>query len=366
MARSPRDPGCLAYRDLLRDEHFPANRENLPAVNLNSQKGDAHRQKRLLLSSLASAAACAFLYRFVRGSVADLLSWPNYELSECAGEIAARIPPARFSLDIAARLNPPGQTCDRGNTTHPTFLRFPLHPLSRRASQNMDESCSPLIRQQRAKNAGTGELLSLRMRAGDEETGAEMSEQERRAEFITLPLAGQEASAQALAWTMHLPDKLERALNGHVPTIENLAHLPSTRMVFEEPAWSAPPSRETMHHNIVDDEPGGYHIPAGSSLFWSQDTVHRQLDGRENREEDHLERFPPDAVVKRQNYAASLVETVSAGKPWPAYRFKMPPGVPSIKPGVLLTLHPSLFYAAAGTTQPGGSKQPGQACLLAR
>ncbi|HEY1351975.1 MAG TPA: cytochrome P450 [Ktedonobacteraceae bacterium] len=123
MARSPRGLECLTYElswDLLRDERFPADWENLLgacgltaedeayrlfAVNLNSLEGDAHRHKRRLLNPLFSAAALAPSHEFVREVVADLLSRVNCENFDFASEIAPQVPSTLFCHLIGAPLS---------------------------------------------------------------------------------------------------------------------------------------------------------------------------------------------------------------------------------------------------------------------
>ncbi|HEY1351978.1 MAG TPA: cytochrome P450 [Ktedonobacteraceae bacterium] len=333
-----------------------------------------HHQRINAMGSLMTSAALKMLEDWQPAIKAQKPINMDEEMMRLTLQITSK---ALFSLDIADTSNPFGQACDVVNTTLTNFIRFPLIPLSwptpqhlryRRAIENMDKICYALIRQRQAKNEDTGDLLSMMMQTRDEETGTGMSEQELRDEVITLLFAGQETSAESLAWTMYLlsqypeiearfHDELDRVLNGRVPTIEDLAHLPYTRMVLEESVRIYPPSWEIMRHTIADDELGGYHIPAGSLLFWTQYTVHRHPDFWENPEEFNPERFLPEAVAKRHSYAYipfsngprvcigntfSLVETqlvlATFGQ---RYRFRMPPSAPPVKPVALLTLHPS-------------------------
>lgn len=122
MARSPRGLECLTYDlswDLLRDERFPADWENmlgacgltpedeayrLFAVNLNSLEGEAHRHQRRLLNPLFSTVALAPSHAVVRQIVSGLLDQVNCQQFDFAAEVAPQVPSALFCHLIGAPL----------------------------------------------------------------------------------------------------------------------------------------------------------------------------------------------------------------------------------------------------------------------
>ncbi|HET8841372.1 MAG TPA: cytochrome P450, partial [Ktedonobacteraceae bacterium] len=224
---------------------------------------------------------------------------------------------ALFSLDISPESNPFGQACAEVNTCLTNFVRFPLIPLTwptpqgrryQRALQTIDEICYSLIRERRESKEDSGDLVTMLLQARDEETGEGMSELQLRDEVVTLLFAGHETTAVTLTWIWYLlsqhPDveerfhnELDTVLNGRVPTMEDLAQLPYTKMVVDEAMRIYPSAWEVMRHTIQDDELGGYHIPAGTILFWSQYIVHRHPEFWDNPEEFIPERFLPELAA---------------------------------------------------------------------
>jgi cytochrome P450 len=333
-----------------------------------------HHQRIDAMGALMTTAALELIKHWEEGGNQPRVIDMDAEMMRLTLQITSK---ALFSMDVAQESNPFGQACDQVNKTLVGYIRFPLIPLSwptpqhlryRRAIQRMDEICYDVIRQRRESNEDLGDLLSMMLQTKDEESGEGMSEQELRDEVITLLFAGQETSAEALTWTFYLlsqyPEieaqfhaELDQVLNGRAPTINDLPQLRYTKMLVEESMRIYPPAWEVMRNTIHDDELGGYHIPAGSVLFWSQYTVHRHPDFWENPEEFKPERFLPEEVAKRHSYAYipfsngprvcignsfSLVEIqmvlATLGQ---RYRFRLPAGAPPIEPVALLTLHPS-------------------------
>lgn len=333
-----------------------------------------HHQRIDAMGMLMTNAALELIERWEKGGDKSLVVDMDAEMMRLTLQITSK---ALFSMDVAHESNPFGQACDQVNKTLVGYIRFPLIPLNwptpqhlryRRAIQRMDEICYDVIRQRRESNEDLGDLLSMMLQTKDEESGEGMNEQELRDEVITLLFAGQETSAEALTWTFYLlsqhPEveaqfhaELDQVLNGRTPTISDLPRLPYTKMLVEESMRIYPPAWEVMRNTIHDDVLGGYHVPAGSVLFWSQYTVHRHPDFWDNPEEFRPERFSPQEVAKRHNYAYipfsngprvcignsfSLVEIqLVLAMLGQRYRFRLPAGAPPIEPVALLTLHPS-------------------------
>jgi cytochrome P450 len=147
---------------------------------------------------------------------------------------------------------------------------------------------------------GHGDLISILMRARDDDTGAGMTNEQLRDEATTLVIAGSETTGNTLAWACYLlaqhPRIQERlqaeadlVLAGADADYETVSRLPFTRAVITEtlrlysPVWILP------RRALVDVELDGYLVPAGGRMFFSPYALNR--DARLHRDPD---RFDPD------------------------------------------------------------------------
>jgi cytochrome P450 len=158
----------------------------------------------------------------------------------------------------------------------------------------------------RSRGVGTGDredhgdLISILMRAHDDDTGAGMTNEQLRDEATTLVIAGSETTGNTIAWACYLlaqhPQIQERlqeeadlVLAGADADYETQSRLPFTRAVITEtlrlysPIWILP------RRALVDVELGDHLLPAGSRMFFSPYALNR--DARLHRDPD---RFDPD------------------------------------------------------------------------
>ncbi len=156
----------------------------------------------------------------------------------------------------------------------------------RQSLRQLDAVIYGLIERRRAAKDQTPDLLSMLLHARDPETGAGMSDRQLRDEVATIMAAGHETTAVALTWTWHLlsqhadvwdrlQDELKTALDGRLPTVEDVDALPYTRMVIEESMRLYPPVYCTTRGLVADDNLDGYHLPARSMIFVSSWVMHR-------------------------------------------------------------------------------------------
>jgi cytochrome P450 len=141
-----------------------------------------------------------------------------------------------------------------------------------------------------------------------------MSDIQLRDEAVTLLVAGHETTASALTWTLYMlsqypevGDRLQRevdeVLGDRKPTLEDLANLRYTRMVIDESLRLHPPGWLTFRKAEADDEIGGYHIPAGTTLTLSQWATHRHPEIWDDPESFDPERFSPERSKGRPPFA---------------------------------------------------------------
>lgn len=141
----------------------------------------------------------------------------------------------------------------------PLWVPTPHNWRFRHAVAVYDALVKQIIAARRQARPHTGEqemdVLALLLAAYDDTSGAGMSDRQLRDEVITFIGAGAETSAHALSWTWYLlahhptiarrvHAELDTVLGGRQPSLQDLPHLPYSRMVLAEalrlypPRWS--------------------------------------------------------------------------------------------------------------------------------
>ena len=249
----------------------------------------------------------------------------------------------------------------------PEFVPTPNHLRLGRAARRLDAIIYDLIARRRAAGEAGDDLLSLLLRARDEEEGGgPMTDRQLRDEAMTLFMAGHETTANTLAWAWCLlaghPEaeaklhaELDSVLDGRPPTLADLPRLTYADRVISETLRVFPTVWILGREAIEPVTIGGYRVPVGTTLFMPQWVIHR--DGRFF---DDPKAFRPDrwadGLAKRipryayfpfgggpricignafaQMEAVLLLATI-AGR----YRLKMDPGF-EVKPWATMTLRP--------------------------
>jgi len=188
----------------------------------------------------------------------------------------------------------------------PDWLPTPEQRRQRRLSDKLSRIVLDAIRSRRASHAEGDDLLSMMVQMADAETGERMTDEEIRAEVITLYLAGFETTALTLTYVWYelarqpaigsrLHAELDRVLGGRPPRFDDLDRLPYTRMIFKEALRLYPAAYFVVRYVAEPIELGGHSIPRGSVLMISPFAVHRQPDLWEEPERFDPERFADDA-----------------------------------------------------------------------
>ena len=192
---------------------------------------------------------------------------------------------ALFGVDLGEEVNNVGDMINMAAD----LLEKPKYARFQNALQYVDQVVFGIIEERRRTNVDTGDLLSKLLQARDEETGQGMDDRQLRNQVITLLLAGYETTANALTWTWYLlaqnPGQAEQmraearqVLRGSLPSSEDLADLPYTRMVFEESLRIYPPAWVIGRKALGEDEIGGYRVPAEAIIAISPYVAHRHPD----------------------------------------------------------------------------------------
>ena len=167
------------------------------------------------------------------------------------------------------------------------------------ASRRLRTMLTNIIDEYRATGTDRDDLISILMRASDDETGTGMTSRQLRDEATTLVIAGSETTGNSIAWACYLlathPQAQERlqaevdeVLAGADASYETLAALPYTRAVITEalrlysPVWILP------RRAVADVELDGHLLRAGSRIMFSPYALNR--DARLHRDPD---RFDP-------------------------------------------------------------------------
>ncbi|MFD7334410.1 cytochrome P450 [Streptomyces violascens] len=177
----------------------------------------------------------------------------------------------------------------------PAWVRTPSRRRLLAAVATIDTEVHRLIGERRDRTGSGGDpahraeerddLLTRLLAARDEE-GRPLSPREVRDEAVTLWAAGHETTSTALTWTFYLLSRapeararleaeLQDALAGRAPTIDDYERLPWTQQIVKEamrlypPVWIIPAvARE-------DATLGGTRVPAGTIVWCSTWTTHR-------------------------------------------------------------------------------------------
>jgi cytochrome P450 len=156
----------------------------------------------------------------------------------------------------------------------------------KRALARLDAILRSLIVERRSSAGHGDDLLSVLLRATDDESRVRMSDRQLRDEMMTLFLAGHETTATALTWTWYLlsqhPDvdakltgELDRVLGQRTPTAADLSNLPYTDMIVREVLRLYPPAPGVAREPLEDVTLAGYVVPRGSLISIDTYAMHR-------------------------------------------------------------------------------------------
>lgn len=154
------------------------------------------------------------------------------------------------------------------------------------AKKTLDDVIYKIIDERRASGEDTGDLLSMLLNAQDEESGAQMTDEQIRDECLTIFLAGHETTSNALTWTFYLLSQnadaqakvhaeLDAILKDKPLTPEDYPQLKYTESILAEAMRLFPPAWAIGRLAIEEHEFGGFTIPKGSLVLASTFVMHR-------------------------------------------------------------------------------------------
>jgi cytochrome P450 len=166
--------------------------------------------------------------------------------------------------------------------------RLPV-PKLRRARMSrvrLDQIIYRMIADRRASGRDHGDLLSMLLRAQDEDDGGGMTDEQVRDEAMTIFLAGHETTANALTWLWYLVsgapevearlhEEVDRVLQGRLPALADVPSLACIERIVTESMRLYPPAWIIGRRALVPYEIDGYLAPARSIFVFSPYIVQR-------------------------------------------------------------------------------------------
>jgi cytochrome P450 len=245
----------------------------------------------------------------------------------------------------------------------PPWVPTPRNLAVRRTLRTLKSMVDRIIDEHRTRECG--DLLSMLMAARDEASGSGLTDAQLHDEVLTIVAAGHETSANVLTWCFHLlaqhpdvekklSDEIDSVLAGRTPRLTDLPKLTYTACVFQEVMRLYPPLWALEREAIGDDEVGGFHVAAGSSVAIFLYGLHRHERYWKQPHEFRPERFSADQETRPRsvylpfgagprrcighNFAmmeAQIVLSMVVQR----YRIRVVPDHPVV-PQALITLHP--------------------------
>jgi cytochrome P450 len=278
---------------------------NLPVMN-----GAAHRQQRRLMQPSFHKQQIAAYHRdmvaLTEGMLARLHPGAELELLAEMKRLTQHIAVTTlFGMYNEAELDRVGALLKRAIDLSQSPLALlapykvvglPFHRANRMAEQ-LERYIRTVAERKRTQPDATDVLATL-VRARDED-GAVLSDAALIGNAFTLFVAGHETTSNALTWTVFLldqhpqiladlVDELQGVLGGRAPAIEDVARLPLLEGVIKESLRMLPPAPIGIRVAAVPCELGGYALPRGANVIFSEFVTHRIPELYE-----HPDRFNP-------------------------------------------------------------------------
>ena len=314
-------------KNYLRSWHYRLLRRLL-GDNLVVSEGDPWRRQRRLAQPAFHRQRLAGYADVMADATSQLISrWSDAakaerpvdvvpEMSRLALAIAGR---TLFDRDVSHEADAVGREFtvaarslewrfNRPFTTPPAWVPTPANRRFKGAVRALNEIVSAIVRERRAEGRDHGDLLSMLMRARDEETGEAMTDDQLRSEALAFLMAGHETTATALSWTWYLlashpsarqrvRDEVEAVIGDRTPTVADMHRLNTTRMVIEEAMRLYPPIWGVARQAVADDEVGGFPIPARSTVVLCPFVTHRHPAIWAEPDAFDPDRFDPDRAA---------------------------------------------------------------------
>jgi cytochrome P450 len=286
------------------------------------------RQRRLLQPAFHRDRIAAYAEIMTRYATDVCARWQTTSVVEIREEMMrltlAIVCKAQFNTEIGdSRCSEIGDAMEvltRHFAPSPNLLRVVAGlflPVGRQrfeaAARQLDSVIYRLIGEHGSLKPDSGDLLSMLIRAQNEE-GEGMTSSQLRDEVITLLLAGHETTALVLTWSCYLIsqhreietricDELEAVLGGRMAGFEDSTRLQYLGKVVKEAMRLYPPVWLTAREMLDDNTLGNCTLEKGAQLFMSQWVVHRDSRFYPNPHEFNPQRWTEDFVQNLPKFA---------------------------------------------------------------
>ncbi|HTF42661.1 MAG TPA: cytochrome P450 [Terriglobales bacterium] len=256
------------------------------------------RQRRLAQPAFHRARIASYAEAMVQYAEKLTTTWKHGEERDIHAEMMALtlqiVGKTLFGVEVTGEVQEVGHSLEALMELNSDIRRLMLVPgwlptltniRAGLAIRRLDRMIYRIIREGRTSGEDRGDLLSLLLRAQDDD-GSHMSDVQLRDEALTIFLAGHETTAVALSWTWWLLDQhpeieaklhaeLNLVLQGRTPTLEDLPGLRYTEHVITESMRLYPPAWGMARMALEDTELAGYRVRKGSGVTVAQWAVHR-------------------------------------------------------------------------------------------
>lgn len=310
-------------RDFQRGEHTRRGLASLLGQGLLSLEGAPHlRHRRLMQPAFHRERIERYVSIMAEETYAALAPWRDGQILDlrehCMRLTFAIVARCLVNADTKRAATRVDHILQRvlPRVTSSTMLSriapFPLPPLygarTRRSIRELHALVTGLIRERREQGGDRGDLLSMLLASRDED-GSALSDDDIRAEALTILLAGHDTTAHTLSWATYLltqHPEIQQALADEVlgvagdrPLVaSDLARLPLVDRVIRETLRLYPPAWWADRACDRPVELGGYDIPANTVVVFSAYVTQR--DPRFFAQPD---RFDPDRFTPERSEA---------------------------------------------------------------
>ncbi len=249
----------------------------------------------------------------------------------------------------------------------PALFPTPANINERKAIKILDKIIYDIIDERRKSGESKSDLLSMLLDARDEDTGEAMDNKQLRDEVMTIFIAGNETTANAMAWTLYLlsqnPEaevkmikEIDEKLDAGVElNFQNVLGFQYVRQVIDESMRLYPPAWVVGRRNYADDEMGGFHIAKNTNVLVPIMYFHRSEKYWDEPLKFKPERFAPEVKNNIDRYVyfpfgggprlcignnfALMEMQIILIHFYRKYKFRLKPGF-VVEPEPLITLRP--------------------------
>jgi cytochrome P450 len=261
-----------------------------------------HRDRIAAYSSIMVEFTQRMLSEWQAGSVRNV----HADMTQLTLEIIAK---SLFDADVRTEARDAGAALNSAQESFlvrfqsmlplPEWVPTPGNLRLRRAIGKLDAIIYRFIEERRGSPEEKNDLLSLLLRARDED-GSQMNDRQLRDEAMTLFLAGHDTTALTLSWLWYvlaqdpaidarLHAEVREVLGGRPPTFADLPKLEYAERVLKEAMRLYPAAYAIGREALADMELGGWPVRRGQTVLMSQWVTHR-----DPRFWDNPDKFDPD------------------------------------------------------------------------